>query len=483
MAKITTPVRFSDHFKIDEAVLNEAGVLDPTLNVDTKLFIDPLLLEQSAHSEIREGGAATYGQYFGTVIKLLRAASSPDHAAWKAAFRLLSFPEIKWTCLGYGGQSVAGSGSGDQMTRQMVKTGKEIVDLGVEDPDLFVAMALFEEGFGPDHICDMAANVILGDLLRFNERVLATLSVPRENMKLRLRNGNSYEACLPVNPYLKGNPPIVLVPSDILRELPIAKDWSEISSATAKNDDLRRRVNSHIAELWRGKSLKDKDELRRWALSSRGAFEDFLQMVHSAETTPYDIAGDPAGEIFWRRLTATLGTEHPFTIDVPDQLDLDGVTNVVEQIIEQFRFLVEDRRFSEELYHDGKPRPEKAAQRLFFAVAYSYCKANNLDITPEADTGNGPVDFKVSKGFARRVVVEIKLSRNGKLVAGYTRQLEAYKVAEEANRGYYLVLDVGQMGEKAKALIATKNSAEGQGAITSPIIFIDGTRKPSASKL
>jgi hypothetical protein len=116
-------------------------------------------------------------------------------------------------------------------------------------------------------------------------------------------------------------------------------------------------------------------------------------------------------------------------------------------------------------------------------VAYAYCKANDLDITPEADTGNGPVDFKVSLGFAGRVVVEIKLSRNGKLVAGYTRQLETYKTAEETIKGYYVVIDVGQMGEKVKALMAIKNLAAGRGEATSPIIFIDGLRKPSASKL
>jgi glutaredoxin len=156
---------------------------------------------------------------------------------------------------------------------------------------------------------------------------------------------------------------------------------------------------------------------------------------------------------------------------------------VVEQIVEQFRFLIEDRRFSEELYHAGKPRPERAAQRLFFAVAHAYCKANNLDLTPEADTGNGPVDFKVSSGFTGRVLVEIKLSTNGKLVKGYSRQLETYKTAEETLKGYYVVLDVGQMGEKAKSLTELRNAASARGEKTSPVIFIDGRRRLSASKL
>jgi hypothetical protein len=174
---------------------------------------------------------------------------------------------------------------------------------------------------------------------------------------------------------------------------------------------------------------------------------------------------------------------NPLQSKRPQELDRPGVKAVVDQIIEQFRFLIEKRRYSEELYHQGHPRPEKAAQRLFFAVAFSYCKANNIDITPEAETGNGPVDFKVASGFRGRVLVEIKLSTNPKLVKGYTHQLETYKNAEQSVDGYYVVIDVGQMGQKDQALIAAKNAAAAEGVVTSPIVFIDGARKPSASKL
>ena len=61
-----------------------------------------------------------------------------------------------------------------------MQTAREIVDLGVDDPDLFVAMGLFEEGIGPDRISDMASNVILPDLLAFNVRVL-TICTRRRN--------------------------------------------------------------------------------------------------------------------------------------------------------------------------------------------------------------------------------------------------------------------------------------------------------------
>ena len=483
MAKIRDPKRFSDHYGVSAADLARLGVLDPTLNIDTRLFIDPLLLTESGHTEISGGARRTYERHFTRVIKFLQLTRGPSDVAWRAAQRLLSFPEIKWTCLGYGAQSVSGAGSGNEMTAQFIDTARQIVQLGVDDPDLFVAMALFEEGVGPDRISDMATNVIFGDLLRFNARVLKQLDVPVESRILRLRNGQSFDAVLPTNPFIQEGGPVLLLPTDILRDLPIATDWSDVADAASKNLGIRMRVNQQIARLWEVKSRKDKRQLRSWAMSGKDQFDTFLDMIRTVDARPYDTESDPLGELVWRRVAATLADDEPFAIEQPARLDGDSVAGIVEQIIEQFRFLIEDRRLSEELYHAGRPRPERAAQRLFFAVAHAYCKANNLDLTPEADTGNGPVDFKVSKSFRDRVLVEIKLSRNKKLVEGYTRQLEAYKTAEETLKGYYVVIDVGEMGTKDHRLTAVKNRASKDGECVSPIIFVDGTRRPSASKL
>ena len=417
------------------------------------------------------------------MIKFLRASRERGDVAWRTAQRLLSFPEIKWTCLGYGAQSISGSGSGAEMTAQFMDTARQIVQLGVDDPDLFVAMALFEEGVGPDRISDMTTNVVLGDLLRFNERILLDLDVPTQPTTLHLRNGQSYSASLPTNPCIPEGGPVVLVPSDILRDLPVATDWSEIADAVSKTEQLRGGVNRQIGQLWETKTRKDKAAIRRWAMSGKDQFVALLDILHTSKARPYDVRGDPRGELAWRRLLTTLADDEPCTIEQPPVLDLAGAAGVVNKIVEQFRFLIEQRRISEELYYNDAPRPEKAAQRLFFVVAYAYCKANNLDLTPEADTGNGPVDFKISEGFLGRILVEIKLSYNGKLVAGYTRQLEAYRTAEEALKAYYLVIDVGHMGHKYKRLLEVKHRAESEGQLVSPIILIDGSRRRSASKL
>jgi hypothetical protein len=122
-------------------------------------------------------------------------------------------------------------------------------------------------------------------------------------------------------------------------------------------------------------------------------------------------------------------------------------------------------------------------QRLFFAVADSYCKANNLDISPEVDTGTGEIDFKFSHGYASRILVEIKLSDNPKVVGGYERQLEVYKKAEHTMRATYVVIDVGKMGKKYKEILKLQEKHKKEGLPASEMVFIDGFVKASASKL
>lgn len=485
MARFSEPILFSEFFDIDPAELDRLDILNPTLNVDTNLFIDPLLIEHSAHSEIRLGAKATYDEHFGKVIKLLIASKKIGDPAWKGAERLLRFPEIKGTCLGYGAESVSGSGSGVEATASYISTARDIVTLGIDDPDLFVAMSLFEDGVGPDRISDMTTNVILPDLLEFNKRVLDELKIETQQHTIRLKNGKTFTANLPTNPCVTKKPtPIILVPRDILRGLPMASDWDEVGDVAAENAAHRQQVSEQLGEIWRRKSRESKAELKTWALQDGGNFEVLLDILHGAKPESYDFLTDPKGELTWRRLAGELIKSLRKT-DVPNKkLDLEAVTKIVSLIIEEFRFLIEDRRFSEELYSaDGSPRPERSAQRLFFAVAYAFCKAHDLDLTPEADTGNGPVDFKVASGFLGRVLVEIKLSTNSKVGSGYTKQLETYKTAEETQVGFYVVIDVGSMGEKAEKLLGLKNTAAGMGEKTSEIVFINGRRKPSASKL
>ncbi len=250
MGKIKNPATISSEFGVDVAVLDKLGVVNVLLNTDTLVFIDPLLLKGSAHKEISAGAYQSYRERFEKIIKLLSVSKAVDDVPWRNAKRLFRFSEISWTCLGYG-TTVKGSGFGKDLISSTLDTASQIVALGVDDIDLFMALALFEEGIGPDRISDMTTNIILSDLISFSDRVNKTLKIPTKQFKVGTNNYN-----LVVNPY--SDQPLIFVPNDIVRDLPIASDWSDISSVVRENEELRERVNDHVGEIWATMTKKQK---------------------------------------------------------------------------------------------------------------------------------------------------------------------------------------------------------------------------------
>lgn len=477
MGVAKNPVTVSGQFKVDAKRLAKLGVLDSTLAIDTRLFIDPLLLRKSTHKEFNDDAVANYRKFFERIIALLAQCESVGDPAWNAAYRLFNFPEVPGTCLGYGAGSIRGSGWGPELRERTLKVALQVVRIGVRDPDLFPAMALFEEKIGPDRLSDMTANISLAALEKFNTRVLRSLGLKGEIFVIR---GEPYTFLR--NPLEIKATPVILVPTDVLRDLPIARDWDGVKVAAEHNQALRDRVNQHVTELWEAKTKRDKEALKKQALTSKEAFQTVLDTIRAMGDSAYDVARDPLNLVQWARIGREYSERNP--IDGPKKVETAAeLFRCVQLIIEQFRHLIEDCGLNRELYvAKGRPRHESSAQRIFFSVAYAYCKAFNVDVSPEIDTGNGRIDFKFSKGFKARVLVEIKLSSNPSLVAGFVNQLEVYKQAQETTKAFYLIVDVGRMGQKDKEVVAIRNKRIKDRLPVSDIEFVDGAIYPTASK-
>ncbi|MEK7073050.1 MAG: hypothetical protein AAB974_01275 [Patescibacteria group bacterium] len=483
MPKIRKPRRFSEAFNVSKANLRRLGAVDVFVNLDTRLFIDPLKLQ---HGKVPESAEAyrSYQEHFASVIKLLAAVRTPGDVAWKAAVRLLSFPEPPATCLGYGSATTHGSGFGPGLTSQLIRTAREIIDLGVTDPDLFALLALFEEDVGPDRISDMVTNVIMPSLAKYTSRVCSELGIPTTQTWVR---GIVYS--LPRNPMARGEP-LVLVPCELVRPLPVAASWDEIADVVAHNKRLRDAVNAQVADLWsrmarKPKSRIHKTDLRELLFRSKESFELILRAAKAAPAPSYDFDHDPSGHFSWHEEARRVVAQNPLSLVRmrTEEDPLVWLAGLVRKIIARFRGHIEDQGLATLLYGANRnPQHETVAQKLFFAVADAYCQANDIDVTPEADTGTGAVDFKFSRGYKARVLVEIKLSRNTRLVDGYVHQLEVYKKSQDTADAFYLVVDVGSMGRKKKELTEVYERARVKGGKVSEIEYIDGTLHPSASK-
>lgn len=484
--KSTRPELFSKRFNIPTTQLDELGVFDLALNVDTLLFPDPLLLERSAHREMRAARKA-FDAYFEEVMALLHGIREDNDKAWRTAFKYLSFPEIKGTCLGYGSASISGSGTGPKMTTQLIRTGRDIVRMGIDDPDLFMAMGLFEEDFGPDLIGDMFTNIAFSEISEFNQKIISKLGIPHRSFDITLANGNRIKANFAENLVCGvDDVPVILMPKDILRDLPIATSWGDVQKVAAANDQFREGLNQSVAHLWSKKTLQGKDKLKQWAMSNAEAFGSLLDILHGHDGKPYDFIGDPNGEVLWRQIGDKISKQYPLKIAKPQKLDEKSLISVVDKIVNQFIHLIEDRDLWRELYvdiHFSKPRLEKSSQRLFYMSALSYCDANDLDISPEAETGRGPVDFKLSQGAKKRVLVEMKLSTNTQVVKGFEKQLAIYNAAEKPIASYYVVLNVGNLARKLKQLEKLHGSQLRSKGSAPNLIIVDALPKKSASKV
>lgn len=473
MAKIKSPLRFSRHFGVPPAQMRKLGVFDPVLQADTKLFIDPVLLRHSGAPEMAGAATATLKTFFETLYRLLAASKRQGDIAWTAAMSKLKFHEVSGTCLGYGGGSIHGSGWGDRLTGELMLRAKELIDLGVDDPDLFLLIGLFSDNVGPDRISDMATNIILGALGDYTARMCTELRVPTESFLL-----NSTKFQLPVNPQQpRQRTPIILVPTDVLRELPVAFSVEDIWVAARESDEIRRRINEEVGVMWRGVSKERKSEVLSALLKDPVYAKSLIRKVLSAPAQQYDQEKDPRGFTIWSDLAYLLAQDNPHVIAKPADTSASSLNAVVVAIIEQFRFLIEKRDTWRVLNEAPTRKTEKTAQMLFFSVAYSYCQANNLDITPEADTGNGPVDFKFSSGGSPKILVELKLSKND-VQRGHDVQLPDYVEAEKADGAHYVVVNVGGLGNKWKKLQDSRNT---KGQAEPQVWLVDATLRASAS--
>ena len=478
MAKVKYPVTFGECYNIPSEVLDELGILNPTLAIDTKLFIDPLLMGKSSHPEINDKAVKIYRDHFTRIISLLSVSKEKNDLPWRNALRLFQFHELRGTCLGYGAASISGSGFGTSLINHVINTAKEIVDLGVKDPDLFIALALFESDIGPDRISDMTTNVIIDALIEFNQRILEILNIETKVFYILGRKCN-----LAKNPFHGISTPIILLPYDILRELPIATDWDEVCDVASRNEHLRNMVNLHISHIWQVKARRDKEILKEQALSSSQAFETLLNSIHSVSKKPYEIKTDPMGLIKWAEVARNVSSEYPIDLRIIEIKSIEQINEIVSMIISHFQFLIEKRGLWKNLWYYDNPLSEKYVQRLFFAISYSYCVQNDLDISPEVDTGSGNIDFKFSHGFKCKILVELKLSTNNNVVKGYINQLNAYRESEETNFAYYVVIDVGYFRNKEKQLIDIYNKSGSLKSPSSELIVIDGKKRKPASKL
>jgi len=426
-------MRFSEHFGIERT--EQDDWFDPHLTVDTKLFIDPLLLLDAggrwaeAHSELIA--------HFVRCYELVAKATTKTSVSARAARRLLTFPEPFELGLGYTAAGTRGSGSGDSFAARMADGIAVAIAAGLTQPEHIEEIGILNEGIGADRISDATANVIKARLIDYTQEVTRRHNVPLERHKVRharvtleLARWHDDVVELPTNP--TSGRPVVLVPEFLLNSLPTlnADDWFD----SHFNEDIRLSLNLPVGQA------VSKSGIVSWARRHPERVRDWArEQTSRKDLVGYDFGGDPLGVVQWDQAPSRFAAEHP----LPERRvsTHDDLVELTSQVVEQFRHFIENQRGWSLLWNDdGSEKPETAVQLVLLGVAQPYLRYFNVELDREVELGRGPVDFKASSGTTARLLIEVKKLHNGKFWNGLRDQLPSYMTSDEATHGWFVAV-------------------------------------------
>lgn len=477
------PKLISEQFGISPAKLDDLGVFDTFVDLDSQLHVDPHLLNNSEVPEMQEAhGAVT--RYFEETITLLSLSEKKAGPLWEEATRRLRFSELKGVSLGYARDDADGSAVGPVLAERLASRAFDIIKAGERDARIFELVGLFTDDYGPDRISDVVLKIAQEQFAKYTARVAAAVDLPTVSVQI---NRTSY--ALPFHVKDGKQRVIYFIPKDVLRELPVVLDRSELAAASAYNAAIRARLNELFAAVGKDARAPGKRDLWERVLDNPSLLKAVLDAYVHAGGSPYDFATDPAAE-YGRFLQARkLASQHPLQLSRPSAgWTAREALEAVTAICEHFKHLVEHNGLWDSLWirdsSTEKSVSERAMQRIFLAIALTYCRdgSPDLDIAPETNSGPGPVDFKFSHGSKAKVTVEMKKSQHGRLLHGYETQLALYNKAERTNESIFLIIRTGEHKAKLDAVLAAHDNAVRRGERAPKVIIVDARPQYSASK-
>ena len=460
---------YSEYFKIKSSSLNQYEVFNGFINKDSLYYMLPYKIENIKVDEFKDS-YNKYKKYFSEIITLLDNSNGDDRF-YREAEKKFQFHEFGNIGLGYSKTGKGGSGIGRKFASQLTQTAYQFVKAGIKNPEIFQLVGLLEEGIGADRISDMTVWILQEDFLLYTQRVSRELKLSTKEF---IFNNITYKL-----PFNENQEVIVFCPQSILTALPVAFDNDDIDMVCSHNSALRDKVNEIIGQIFDKQTRAlIKRNLKSLILRNPTILDETIK-IYKDKGKCYDFYNDPKGDFIWKEIAYDVTQNFPLSL-ITQSRPID----MVNSICSKYQELIENNGLWKTFHnHDGTHRDEAFAQMLFYGIAHSYCEANNLDISPETDSGNGPVDFKIGKGFNDKINIEMKLSSNSRLLHGYKSQLSIYNKAEKTNQSIFLIVQLYDKDiNRIKKIFNYKNANEKTDSKLPEIIVIDATKKESASK-
>lgn len=479
-------MRFTEQHEIERP--EDADWFDPNVEMDSPLYVDPFLLFDDADPYWVAGHDEVIDFFDATLDLLKKADGHRESMHWKKAERFLQFPEPKEFALGLAMGHPEGAGVGPDLARDMCEELEFFRQRGREADDRLLGMvAVIVVGLGVDRISDMVCNILKGRFISYTQQICEAIGAPMEPLGLPNTSWTP-EGCrwrsstvsLPPSPVFSGG--VLLAPQRFLKDIPrVTPDgfwsWAEKN----ESETLRFELNYDLAD-----SLDRREKARRGRELAHKAVDLLETYVDGAthKVTAYDVDADPKGIVRWEEAGRDIAKASTAPHAPQSQEDFEDWLIALAQT---FQGAIEDNGLWRALWNDEltRHRPENIAQVIARSTWIEHCHARDIDISREPDCGRGPVDFKFTRGWQVRGLIEVKHISSSQFAHGAATQLPIYLKGEQAGFGVYLCIGYQDRDFNEDRLALVKGTCKAiseQGKTRIDPIFVDARPKKSASK-
>jgi len=493
-------VYFSDVFSVSPDVIEKYGAFNVSLINDLPLFIDPFLIFNSSSKE--------YQRLHKEILKyvaFLRDQSVAKNVNEGLLRSWFCFPEIKQTWLGFSKNGNGGRGPGMEFAKalneNLVGVFADFDKQAVSRSPHLEKLCLIKENIGKDNISDFVTNLIKGYLLEYTA-ILAKKHINPSLLKdcpvshVEFNYGTSTWITKTYKLPVFNNDYVLLAPKDLLtkddtwiNKTDLYEKFEEIV-ASVPNVQLRAQLshyfNSNLPKPQKNKKGKEIKPTKKEVANAINEvikknpqiLDFYLKFKEDRGDEAKAISKErvhEAQEIFIDEVSKIISCLSANT----DFYELSGDT--LDECFKRVSFLkdvIENKDGYKIFYATGDPIKKEIYVQIMFRLTWY---ATVFDVSPESNSGRGPVDYKVSYGARDKTLVEFKLASNAKLKQNLQNQVEIYKKAHDTDKSIKVILFFSKQEEERAKAILTELGLLGE----KYVVLIDARRdnKPSASRV
>lgn len=468
---------FNEYFDVEVEKMNNYGALNISLDNDLPLFIDPMLLFVSENEEFH----TWHTKLVKYIIFLASLKHNNESFSESIINTYFTFKEVCNNWLGLAKKGNKGSAIGHFYGESLYNYINSVIDThNISKSIHFEKLCLLQEGIGKDKISDFVVNILLAEFAQYTER-FAKLNIKKEKLHVfRLEKGhfdfkiNRFIPKKYLLPFIideKGKKEFVLLtPKEIVRfdENTINKEdfynsFDDVLGCIS-NEELRTNISLHlnntIKALYDAKKRVNKIPTDRELKEQKRKAIDEVVSVNPEILDYFIKKQEESRKLIQEKTSVEIKRIESIYYTSAKALSANYFKVIKEhktafdEALYRINFIkneIEECGLWKNLYIGDIPIVhEEELQRLFRIV---WCRTN-YDFNSEVNNGNGPVDFKASRGFNNKVIIEFKLASNSKLKHVFA-QTNAYEKSNKTNNTIIVIFYFNDIeSKKVQELIA-----------------------------